>query len=119
MLKELAIIALTTGACAALPSGGYQDPEAPPSIRHGQSLVMTHCSSCHAIGLAEESPHRGAPPFRTLSDRYPVRDLEEALAEGIVTAHPDMPEFTFSAEDTADIIAYLESLPSGGGGRQR
>ena len=115
MLKELAIIALTTGACAALPSGGYQDPEAPPSIRHGQSLVMTHCSSCHAIGLAEESPHRGAPPFRTLSDRYPVRDLEE----GIVTAHPDMPEFTFSAEDTADIIAYLESLPSGGGGRQR
>jgi mono/diheme cytochrome c family protein len=42
-----------------------------------------------------------------------VRHLEEALAEGIVTAHPDMPEFVFSAEEASDIVAYLESLPAG------
>jgi cytochrome c len=94
------------------------EPQRTPSIQRGERLVSTHCASCHAIGPLEESPRPGAPPFRTLGQRYPVRDLQEALAEGIVTAHPAMPEFTFSAEETADIIAYLESLPSGDGGRQ-
>jgi cytochrome c len=36
-----------------------------------------------------------APPFRTLHERYPVEDLVEPLAEGIVTGHPTMPEFRF------------------------
>ena len=36
-----------------------------------------------------------APAFRDLSKRYPIQHLAEALAEGIVTGHSDMPEFTF------------------------
>lgn len=107
-------IAVMIGLAAIAP----QNSERAPSIRRGERLVTTHCASCHAVGPSEESPRRGAPPFRTLGERYPVRDLQEALAEGIVTAHPAMPEFSFSAEETADIVAYLESLPSGDGGRQ-
>lgn len=35
----------------------------------------------------------------------------EALAEGIVTGHPDMPAFTFSPTQIGAIIAYIKSLP--------
>jgi cytochrome c len=42
--------------------------------------------------------------------RYPVEDLAEALAEGLVTGHPSKPEFRFEAWDVDDIIDYLKSL---------
>jgi len=105
----LGILVATGAVSAAEP--GQQDRA--PSIRTGERLVLSHCASCHAVGPAENSPFPQAPPFRELSQRYPVRHLEEALAEGIVTAHPDMPEFVFSAEEASDIVAYLESLPAG------
>lgn len=57
-----------------------------------------------------ESPLPAAPPFRTLHQRYPVESLEESLAEGIVTGHPDMPEFRFDPSQVGDVIAYLKSL---------
>jgi len=76
----------------------------------GKKLVETNCSGCHAVGLNDKSTHPDAPPFRTLSSRYPVEDLEEALGEGISTGHPDMPEFTFDADEVGDIIAYLKSI---------
>jgi mono/diheme cytochrome c family protein len=36
--------------------------------------------------------------------------LEEALAEGIVTGHNDMPEFAFEPGDVTAIITYLDTL---------
>ena len=36
--------------------------------------------------------------------------LAEALAEGISTGHPDMPEFVFEADEVGAIIQYLESI---------
>lgn len=116
--RSRAVIVAAVASLIALTAIAPQEPQRTPSIRRGERLVTTHCASCHAVGPLEESPRRGAPPFRALGQRYPIRHLEEALAEGIVTAHPDMPEFTFSSEETADIVAYLESLPSGDGGRQ-
>jgi mono/diheme cytochrome c family protein len=59
----------------------------------GEALVRENCSRCHAIGKEGDSPHPPAPPFRTLSSKYPVEDLAESLAEGIVSGHPDMPIF--------------------------
>ena len=49
-------------------------------------------------------------PFRTLSSKYPVEDLAELLAEGIVSGHPDMPIFVFSPQDIEAIILYLKSI---------
>lgn len=57
-----------------------------------------------------QSPLREAPPFRDLHRRYPVEDLGEALAEGIRTGHPAMPEFRFDPDQAQDLIAYLKSL---------
>jgi mono/diheme cytochrome c family protein len=76
----------------------------------GEALVKENCARCHAIGKEGASPHPDAPPFRTLSSKYPVEDLAESLAEGIVSGHPDMPIFAFTPTDVAAIIDYLESI---------
>jgi mono/diheme cytochrome c family protein len=57
-----------------------------------------------------------APPFRTLSERYPVTALEEAFAEGILVGHPAMPEFRFEPHEIDAIIAYLQSVQTRRGG---
>jgi cytochrome c len=81
-----------------------------PAAQRGLVIVRTNCSRCHAIGKIGDSPLPIAPPFRRLHERYPVDDLQEPLAEGIVTGHPTMPEFRFDPGQVGDIIAYLKSL---------
>ena len=81
-----------------------------PAAQRGLVIVRANCSRCHAVGKAGDSPLPIAPPFRTLHERYPVDDLQEPLAEGIVTGHPTMPEFRFDPGQVGDIIAYLKSL---------
>ncbi len=79
-------------------------------IKQGHELVENECGRCHAIGRTDASRHPQAPPFRILSKRYPIESLEEALGEGIISGHPDMPEFQFDNEDVGAIIAYLKSI---------
>ena len=79
-------------------------------INAGQGVARDNCARCHAITRTDESAHKEAPPFRDVVTRYPPASLAEALAEGISTGHPDMPEFVFSADQVSDLIAYLEKL---------
>jgi mono/diheme cytochrome c family protein len=79
-------------------------------VQRGANFARVNCSQCHAVGLVGESPLAEAPPFRTLHERYPVEDLAEALAEGITTGHPSMPEFQLDAAQINDLIAYLKSI---------
>ena len=51
------------------------------------AVVFLSCAS----RLQEPFENRAAVPNIDL--RYPVEDLQEPLAEGIVTGHPPMPEF--------------------------
>ena len=85
-------------------------PATADDLGHGEELLQKNCGSCHAVGPAGESPYKQAPAFRTLGQRYPIESLEEALAEGIMSGHPDMPELAFDADDVGDIIAYLKSI---------
>ena len=71
---------------------------------------MVYCARCHAVDKVGPSPLKIAPPFRTLHERYPVETLQEALAEGIVTGHPTMPQFSFDADQVGDFIAFLKTL---------
>jgi mono/diheme cytochrome c family protein len=80
------------------------------SAAQGKRLALTYCARCHAIDRVSPSPLKIAPPFRNLHERYPVEMLEEALAEGIVTGHPTMPEFRFDGDQIGDFIAFLKTL---------
>ncbi|MFN4183484.1 MAG: c-type cytochrome [Hyphomonas sp.] len=103
-------------ALALLPACSREAAEAPAplveaaEILPGQRIATNLCAGCHAIGLEGGSPHADAPPFRTLSEKYPVRYLEEALAEGIMVGHEDMPEFQLEADQVEQLVVYLESI---------
>jgi len=81
-----------------------------PAAQRGLVLVQANCARCHAVSKIGGSPLKIAPPFRTLHLHYPVEDLQEPLAEGIVTGHPTMPEFRFDPGQVGDVIAYLKTL---------
>jgi cytochrome c len=66
---------------------------ASPAEQRGKTFALTNCARCHSIDRVTQSPLKIAPPFRSLHNRYPVETLAEALAEGINTGHPTMPEF--------------------------
>jgi cytochrome c len=86
----LAFVANALAIALALgPSQAKGEEVLSPAAQRGLVLVRTNCSRCHAIGKMGESSLPIAPPFRTLHERYPVEDLQEPLAEGIVTGHPD------------------------------
>src|SRR6516162_9418374 len=89
--------------------------EATTPAGRGELLLTRNCARCHAVGRTGTSPHPEAPPFRTLSRKYKIEGLAEALAEGLSTGHPDMPEFVFAAEDVGAIIDYLQSISSSNG----
>ncbi len=99
MSLTLALVLMTTPA-----------PPPPDPVKDGRLLVETHCAACHAVGRKGASPNREAPPFRRLSARYPVEQLQEALVEGILVGHPAMPTFEFSADEADAIIAYIRSV---------
>lgn len=80
------------------------------SEQKGLDFVTAHCARCHAIDKVSPSPLKAAPAFRTLHFRYPVEQLEETLGEGIVTGHPEMPEFKLEPDQIADVIAFLKTL---------
>jgi cytochrome c len=102
--RSLLILALLW---ATSPAGAQDGAELK---RQGQALLATHCARCHAITTTGNSPHREAPPFRTLGQKYPVDWLAEALGEGLSTGHPDMPEFVFEPQEINAILTYLQSI---------
>ena len=82
----------------------------PAILQRGQELLAANCARCHAIGRTGDGSHPAAPAFRTLSQRYPIEGLAEALAEGLSVGHPDMPEFVFEPDEIGAILDYLKSI---------
>ena len=94
----LTLITLTPAAAAS------------PREQRGKTFAMNNCAKCHSIDKVSPSPLKIAPPFRTLHKRYPVDALSEALAEGIQTGHPTMPELQLEPDQIGDLLAYLKTL---------
>lgn len=104
---RLLLVALALSAACAI---GSAAPAWAQNIERGRAFARANCATCHSLDRYSLSPLRIAPPFRDLHKRYPVESLEEALAEGIVTGHPTMPEFRLDPGQVGDFIAFLKSL---------
>lgn len=102
--------ALSVAAVLAIGNGPALADDVAETVARGRGLIEANCARCHAIGKEGASPLDLAPPFREVVLRYPLPSLAEALAEGIVTGHPDMPEFTFEPREIEAILAYLDTL---------
>lgn len=103
----LALLAAGTTALSATPQAFAETAV----LTEGRGLVEANCGKCHGVGEADASPHEAAPPFRDLSDNFPIDALEEAFADGrIYSGHPDMPEFIATPQQVGAIIAYIASL---------
>ncbi len=86
-------------------------PQAPPpDAAAGQRIAEAALRRLPRGGAHGCEPARRRTAFRDLHRRYPVDQLAESLAEGIVTGHPDMPVFTFDRAEIEDFLAYLRSL---------
>src|SRR6202171_2375109 len=81
-----------------------------PAEQRGKTFALTNCARCHSIDRVTQSPLKIAPPFRSLHTRSPVETLAEALAEGINTGHPTMPEFQLEPDQIHDLLSYMKSL---------
>jgi cytochrome c len=102
--------AVAAALLAALVSLVTTHLAAAQDLKRGEMLLTRDCGACHAVGRRDESLVKDAPAFRTLGRRYPVESLEEALGEGFMSGHPDMPEYEFDAADVGAIITYLKSI---------
>jgi cytochrome c len=100
-----ATVALALLSASASLVAAQEDP-----VKQGHDLVTMYCTDCHATEMTGDSPFATAPRFRDLHLRYDVEFLSEALVEGIVTAHPEMPQFEFDPDQAEAIVAYLRTL---------
>lgn len=85
----------------------------------GQVIAKRDCGGCHAVDRTGDSPLPKAPRLRDLHRRYPVEQLGEALAEGIVVGHGPMPEWGLQPHEIEALIVYLKSLETDAPGRPR
>lgn len=108
----VAVVLLVSGPAAA-----QAPPQTLTPVEQGRELVLKNCGMCHAVGAVDASPNAQAPAFRDLHRRYPIENLEEALGEGILTGHPQMPQFVFAPAEVAAVIAYLKSVQTAQGVR--
>lgn len=105
MLKQISLGAFLVGGLVSS-CWAIEDP----AVQRGRTFARVNCAQCHSIDRVTASPLRIAPPFRTLHTRYPVETLAEALAEGISTGHPTMPEFRLDPDQVGDFIAFLKTF---------
>jgi cytochrome c len=107
----LAILALLE-ACQTVPAPISAKPALiiAQQISLGRGIATENCATCHAIGRSGFSPNPNAPKFRHLSRKYPIENLSEAFAEGVLIGHSVMPEFEFAPEQVNGLVAYIKSI---------
>lgn len=97
-------------AIAVLGSGQLVSPVGAQDQAQGRELAEKLCARCHAIGPRMTGRHPNAPSFQEIAGRYPVWNLQEALAEGILVGHPDMPKFQLKPAQINALLTYMDTL---------
>ncbi|WP_288348955.1 cytochrome c [uncultured Thalassospira sp.] len=114
-MQKTSFIILVTGIVAAgmWGIGDYlgRKGEEHGDVTRGQSIAEQTCLRCHTK-FDGDPAIADAPSLASFGLRWPLENLEEALAEGITVSHDNMtmPEFTLTPESIADLLVYMESL---------
>lgn len=107
----LAVLAVT--ACAEQTARHF-NPLAPAEravlIVEGHDIAASQCSSCHAVGLHDQSPRSDAPPLRDAIQRYDSAALTGNMMIGVRVGHPDMPLFHMGPRAADALVEYINSL---------
>jgi mono/diheme cytochrome c family protein len=107
-LFTLLLLAACSGATLAQPY--VPDTSAVVNIELGRQIAEKSCQSCHAIGREGPSANVVALPLRELSRHYPVENLAEAFAEGVLVGHSTMPQFEFEPQQVEALLTYIQSI---------
>lgn len=81
-------------------------------VERGHAIAEQTCLRCHREFESDPVRNPAAPALATFGQRWPLEDMQEALAEGITVSHEntDMPEFSFSPETINELLAYFADL---------
>lgn len=118
-MQKTSLVILATGVVAAglWGIGDYMSRkgEEHGDVTRGQAIAEQTCLRCHTKFAGDPLPNpdvTSAPPLASFGQRWPLENLEEALAEGISVSHDDMtmPEFTLTPQSIADLLVYLGEL---------
>ena len=111
-LISMRTIAFAVALCAGISAVSAQEPSGKLTglARQGRALAGRLCAQCHAVDRSGLSPHAGAPPFRTLSNRVDLDTFQDRLRGHFSSGHPDMPTFHFTRNDARALTAYLRSI---------
>jgi cytochrome c len=104
-MKNLLLIAALLAVMMLPAAAQAQDP-----VRHGRALAVEFCARCHAIGRYGRSPHSDAPPLRNIGRSYDLDGFARVLSGGLLSGHPDMPQFRFHFQDARDLRDYLRTI---------
>lgn len=97
----LAVVLMTSAATAHAASD---------LAMRGSAIAAEKCGKCHAVGVADDSPHKITPPLRDLKADYPIPMLVDALKTGVVGGHDEMPQFDLGVDEAKALVAYIDSL---------
>jgi cytochrome c len=100
--RSICGLLIAVGLISTAAAGALED--------QGRLLLTRLCGQCHAVGKTGASPPFGAPPFRSIGDRYNIAELTDRMTEQLISTHPDMPDFRFSQDDAMAVRAYLYSI---------
>jgi mono/diheme cytochrome c family protein len=82
----------------------------PGDARRGESLAREVCLACHAVSKGQSSSDPRAPAFEAIADTRGMSAM--ALNVALLSPHRDMPNLALSADERADVIAYILALRS-------
>src|SRR5215510_563843 len=102
LYRGIFLLLIAIGQMGIAPAGELEN--------RGHRILTRLCAGCHAVEKVGSSPHRGAPPFRSISERYDIYELTERMTERLVSTHPDMPDFQFNEDEAKAVRAYLYSI---------
>ena len=81
------------------------------AVSRGRWAAETHCGGCHDVSAIAQADRRsGVPSFVLLARGGPS---PEAITAFLSRPHRAMPPFTLSAEERANLAAYMASLTPG------